>query len=100
MSFTGYLGATQVGSVLIDTTTPNINSISITTVLGFGGAIDRLVIKIESGNSPSAMLVDNASLGDSVSAVPEPSSMALMGIGAIGSVIAAYRRRRQAKTVA
>ena len=49
------------------------------------------------GSSPSRLMVDvNGTLGGSA-AVPEPSSIALLGFGAVGLFARARRRRRQAK---
>ena len=68
------------------------NSFSSNNYYGFSGiAFDQILIS-NLDQTPFSFTMDNLQL--SVAPVPEPSTFALLGLGAIGLAIGAYRRRR------
>lgn len=86
---------TVTSSVLYDAVLTTTGGIKHETGL-FSGTGNALELRVrenpESGFNDNQFIVDNFSV-TTTSAVPEPSSIALLGIGAIGLAVAAYRRK-------
>jgi hypothetical protein len=81
VTLTGFLGGNQVGSLLINSSTPN--TVLTTLSSTFSGQIDRLRVQLTTVNG-SAMILDNFNFGIATDppSVPEPSSvLALLGLG-------------------
>lgn len=73
------------------------------TTFSFGTPLqsDHIYILIDANNlgSDSELIgIDNIRFGqvEAVAAVPEPTTLAIWGIGALGCAVSAYRRRKQA----
>lgn len=81
LSFTGYFAGGTVGTLILDYGSTTF----ITVPATFNSPIDRLVIEV-TGHGNNSAFVDNISL----SAIPEPTSALLLGLGALGFV--AFRR--------
>ena len=79
------------------TTGSSLNGFGIYNNAGSGVFAALFAFGTPPGSSPSRFMVNvNGTLGGSA-AVPEPSSIALLGFGAVGLFAKARRRRRQAK---
>ena len=65
--------------------------------LSFATTIDRISITL-SGPNGGALNRTNSGLGARIVAVPEPTSIALLGLTGIGGVLVARRRRKGEKT--
>lgn len=92
-TFTALLNGTAVESFSATT-----NTISTNNYFGFTG-ISFDAIRVDVGGSSGAMLLDNLQTGN-ISAVPEPTSLAVFAIGACVAGLGAARRRRGNQQVA
>jgi hypothetical protein len=98
VSISGYLGGSLVGSILLDSVPVSPSDPYATVLSTFAGAIDRLEVTVvesffESPFRINSRILDNFEFG-TAAAVPEPSSLALAGVG--GLVVAVLARRRHA----
>ncbi|KAA5547019.1 PEP-CTERM sorting domain-containing protein [Roseiconus nitratireducens] len=93
--FTGFLGAatvfSQTGSV---TAGPPFEFFTIPNNVGVGQAIDRLSIRLTPVQTVTSVNIDNINLSSPNSAVPEPSSFAIFGVGACFAFGGSRRRKR------
>ena len=88
-TFTALLGGSTV-----DSFSASVGSSSPDNFYGFSGVLFDS-IKLTSNDS-DYFLIDNVQLGGNVSAVPEPSTWAMLILGFAGVGYMAYRRRRPA----
>jgi hypothetical protein len=64
------------------------------TVVGTGS--DTLTLSgLDNGDNPGALALDDVSLNPAVAGAPEPSTMAIAGIGILGFIADTWRRRRK-----
>lgn len=71
---------------------------SVTAVNNLANVILRYTLGGAGAGAPNAnkvMQIDNIQLNASVAAIPEPTSLTMVGLGAIGLAYGAYRRRRR-----
>jgi hypothetical protein len=91
-TFTALLGGTEVESFSVST-----DASSTTNYFGFMG-VSFDTIRVNVGAGGGAMLLDNLQFGSAtISAIPEPSSLTLFGIGACVLGLGVARRRRRVR---
>ncbi len=83
-SFTDMGWTTETWSFVADDSFATLDFISLTTFSGWGPALDNVIVNRSQPGNP----------------VPEPATVALLGIGLVGIAGAEVRRRRKKKTVA
>jgi hypothetical protein len=96
-TYLGFLGATPEFSN--GGTIPASGSFATFANPSSATLIDRLVISIDPVGSPSSMNVDNIVL-TTPTAVPEPATLTLLGLGALSLAGYAWRRKRLLLSVA
>ncbi len=98
LTVTGFLGASIIQTASftggIDFTASGPSSLTTLSLFGFSG-VDSLVV--EATGSSNRAQYDNFVVSEGAAAVPEPTSIALFGIGACVMGLGASRRRHRAK---
>jgi hypothetical protein len=79
----------ESGFLVLDSSTANNSAFMLTTFLSVGESIDFIV------NSGDSISFDATGLRATITAVPEPTTLALFGLGGVGLAIAKRRRTRK-----
>lgn len=93
--FTGFNNGVIVDLFVITNSTAS-RSVFETVVFDFGAPIDLLQVQVVGNTGSNGMRLDNIDLTLVADAIPEPTTLALFGIGLAG--LAGMRRRQRRKT--